>query len=176
MCTKLQWKNTKNLIYTFFNLKKIYSFFLKSFCWCWWTFYVCNMVEIHHKKPLVTTLIFILYFHNTWIRFMMISKIELECFQINLMFGIVYVSKFGMIIIIFKNLTIKSNIYFFQIFYPNFFGKFFFVVYIFSWICNIVFQIFPNKNWEVKKIETKKTCWLGEGGLIQLFQAKIPPN
>jgi hypothetical protein len=49
-------------------------------------FYVCKMVEIHHiKKNLVTSLIFILRFEKHWIRFMMISKIELKCFQINLM-------------------------------------------------------------------------------------------
>ncbi len=48
-------------------------------------FYVCKMVEIHHQKePLVTSLIFILNFQKHWIRFMMISKIELKCFQINL--------------------------------------------------------------------------------------------
>jgi len=49
-------------------------------------FYVCQMVEIHHtKKPLITSLIFILKFQKHWIRFMMISKIELKYFQINLM-------------------------------------------------------------------------------------------
>jgi hypothetical protein len=39
------------------------------------------MVKINTKKSLVTSLIFIL----NWIRFMMISKIEIRCFQINLM-------------------------------------------------------------------------------------------
>jgi hypothetical protein len=36
----------------------------------------------------------------------------------------------------------------------------------------------PNKNFQVKKIQTqKKTCWLGGGrGLIQLFNAKISRN
>jgi hypothetical protein len=37
------------------------------------------------KKPLVTSSIFILNLKKNWIRFMMISKIKLKCFQINLM-------------------------------------------------------------------------------------------
>ncbi len=49
-------------------------------------FNVCKMVEIHHNKnPLATSLIFILKFQKHWIRFMMISKLELKYFQINLM-------------------------------------------------------------------------------------------
>jgi hypothetical protein len=43
----------------------------------WWKFTT--------KEPLVTSLIFILKFQKNWIRFMMISDIELKCFKINLM-------------------------------------------------------------------------------------------
>jgi hypothetical protein len=57
------------------------------------------MVEIHHKKPLVTSLIFILNFQKKRISFMMMPKIELKCFQINLNVGIVYVFKVGITII-----------------------------------------------------------------------------
>jgi hypothetical protein len=37
------------------------------------------------KKPLDTSLIYPLKFQKYWIRFMIISKIELKCFEINLM-------------------------------------------------------------------------------------------
>jgi hypothetical protein len=37
------------------------------------------------KKHLVTSFIFILKFQKHWIRFMMISNIELKFFQLNLM-------------------------------------------------------------------------------------------
>jgi hypothetical protein len=49
-------------------------------------FYVCKMVKIHHKKTFgYITNIFVLNFQENWIRSVMISKIELICFQINLM-------------------------------------------------------------------------------------------
>jgi hypothetical protein len=40
------------------------------------------------KKPLVTSLIFILKFEKNWIKFIVISKIELKCFEINLMLDV----------------------------------------------------------------------------------------
>jgi len=43
------------------------------------------MVEIHHKCFSKTSLIFILKFQKNWIRFIMISKVELKSFQISLM-------------------------------------------------------------------------------------------
>jgi hypothetical protein len=59
---------------------------LKILCWCWWAF-LClqNGGNSPPKKPLVTSLVFVLNFQKNWIRFMMISKIEIKCFQINLM-------------------------------------------------------------------------------------------
>jgi hypothetical protein len=39
------------------------------------------------------------------------------------------------------------------------------------------FSIFsPAKIAKLRKFETKKTCWLEGGGLIQLFKPKISPN
>ncbi len=46
---------------------------------------MCKMVEIHHKKNSITSLKFILNFQKNWIRFIMISKIKLKSFHINLM-------------------------------------------------------------------------------------------
>jgi hypothetical protein len=43
------------------------------------------MMEIHHKKNLVASLIFIFKIEFFWIRFIMISKIKLKIFKINLM-------------------------------------------------------------------------------------------
>jgi hypothetical protein len=43
------------------------------------------MMEVHHQKKSVASLIFVLNFQKTWIRFIMISKIKLKIFQINLM-------------------------------------------------------------------------------------------
>ncbi len=48
-------------------------------------FFVCKMMEVHHQKKSVASLIFVLNFQKTWIRFIMISKIKLKIFQINLM-------------------------------------------------------------------------------------------
>jgi hypothetical protein len=42
------------------------------------------MVEIDHKKNLVTSLLFILKFQINWVMFIMISKIKHKIFQINL--------------------------------------------------------------------------------------------
>ncbi len=72
---------------------------------------------------------------------MMISKIELKCFWINLMLD---VFKVEIIKIIFKKLLIGCNI-FFPNFWSQIFGKFF-VVYIFPWICIIFFHFFASKN------------------------------
>ncbi len=47
-------------------------------------FMLQNGGNVPLKKHLVTSLIIILVFQKNWIRFMMISKIELKCFQINL--------------------------------------------------------------------------------------------
>jgi hypothetical protein len=47
--------------------------------------YLQNDENSPTKKPLVTSLTFIVNFQKNWIRFMMISKIEIKGFQINLM-------------------------------------------------------------------------------------------
>jgi hypothetical protein len=56
-------------------------------CWCWWPF-LClqNVWNSPQKKHVVISLIFISKIQKNWIRFMVISKIELKLFQINLMF------------------------------------------------------------------------------------------
>ncbi len=48
-------------------------------------FYVCKMVEIHHKKNSITSLIFNLNFQKNWIWLIIILKIKIKKFQINLM-------------------------------------------------------------------------------------------
>jgi hypothetical protein len=55
----------------------------------WWKFIT--------KKNSVTSLIFILNFQQNWIRFIMISKIILKSFQINLLFEFFYVFNIGII-------------------------------------------------------------------------------
>jgi len=48
-------------------------------------FFVClQMVEIHHEKKFNNIINIILKFQKDWIMFIMISKIKLKSFQINL--------------------------------------------------------------------------------------------
>jgi hypothetical protein len=69
------------------------------------------MLEIHHTKKEVTSLIFILNFQKNWIRFMMISKIK---FSNKFDVGIFYVFNIGIIIINFKLLFIGNKTFFFE--------------------------------------------------------------
>ncbi len=46
-------------------------------------FYVCKMMEIHHQ--IFFSYIINIYIYIYWIRFIVISNIELKKFQINLM-------------------------------------------------------------------------------------------
>jgi hypothetical protein len=54
-------------------------------CWCWGPSLCLQNGKISpNQNLLVMSLIFILNFQKNWIRFMMISTIELKSFQINL--------------------------------------------------------------------------------------------
>ncbi len=70
----------------------------------WWKFTT--------KKPLVTSLIFILNFQKNWIRFMMISKIELKRFQINLMLELFMCLRLKLLELLFKNYSLGVTCFF----------------------------------------------------------------
>jgi len=90
--------------------------------------------------------------------------------------GIVYVLKVEIIRIIFKNLLIKDDIFFFQISCPNFLASFLFCCLHFSLNLHYFFHFFPNKNCQVKNSKPKKHVGWGDRVLIQLFKPKILPN
>jgi hypothetical protein len=67
------------------------------------------------KKHSITSLIHILNFQKNWIRFIMISNVELKKFQINFMLKL-FVFNVGIIGIILKLLFIKNNLFSFKFF------------------------------------------------------------
>jgi hypothetical protein len=83
----------------------------------WWKFTT--------KKPLFTSLIFILKFQINWIRFMMISKIELKCFQINLILEIFLCLRLELLELFLKIYSLGVTC-FFQISNPNCLASFLF--------------------------------------------------
>ncbi len=85
---------------------------------------------------------------------MMISKIELKCFQINLMFESFTCLRLELLELFLKIYSLKEN----SNFWSQVFGKFF-VVYIFPWIYTF-FHVFPNKNRQVNEIQNQKTMLL----------------
>jgi hypothetical protein len=134
--------------------------------------YVYKMVKIHHEKKLITSLIFILNFQINWIGFIMISKIKLKKFQI--WYWNFYMFNVGIIIITFKFLLIKNNL-FFQTFYLIFF--IIFLLFTFFLEFALFFSIFPpTRIPRLWKFETKITCCLWREEVIQLFKHRISPN
>jgi hypothetical protein len=83
---------------------------------------------------------------------MMISKIELKCFFQKLTLELFMCLRLELLDLILK----------FYLLGITFFFKLFFI---FFWQDNFIcmFSIFPNKNCQIKKIQTKKTCSFGEG-------------
>ncbi len=93
---------------------------------------------------------------------MMISKIQLKCFQINLMLDLFMCVKF---IINFLKLLIRGNILFFQISNLIFLASFLLFTFFFEFAKkNSIF--FPTRIAKLRKFETKKTCWLGGRGVV----------
>jgi len=100
----------------------------------------------------------------------MISKIELKFLKIIWCWN-VYVFNVGFIIITFKLLLIKNNLFPFKI------SISIYLFYIFPWIFIILFHFFSNKNCQVQKNWNKKNMLVVVGeGVIQLFKLKISPN
>jgi hypothetical protein len=128
----------------------------------WWKFTT--------KKLLVTSLVFILNFQKNWIRFMMIPKIEVKCFQINLRLEL-FICLTLELLKLFLNFYSLGVTFFFQIL-SQFFGKFF-VIYIFFQVCAFSSIFFPTKITMLRKFETKRNVGWGERGLIQLLKPKI---
>jgi len=125
------------------------------------------------RNPLVTSLIYIFILKNHWIRFMMISKIELKCFQINFMPKVFMClrSELLKLLLIFYSLGVR---FFFQIFDPKFLASFLLFTIFLEFV--LFFQKkFPTRIGMLKKIEIEKMLVRG-GELIQLFKPKISPN
>ncbi len=76
-------------------------------------------------------------------------------------------------LITFKLLSIKSNIFFSNL-YANFLASF--LLFTISFEFAQFFSFSPTKIVKLRKFETKKHVGWGEGGLIQLFKPKISPN
>ncbi len=111
------------------------------------------------RKPLVTSILFILHFQKNWITFMMISKIKLKIFQINL---ILEFFTWEWLELLLKFYSLEKHL-FFNKHYPNFLAGFLLFTYFLEFA--LFFSIFfLNKNCQIKKFWNQKTCWLrGEG-------------
>jgi len=131
-------------------------------------FYVCKMVKIHHKCFLVTSLIFILKFQRKWIRFIMIWKIKLKIFQINLMLKL-FMFLMLELLKLFKLLFIKSNLVFVDFF---FFWQFF-LLFTFFLEFALFFPFFPPKKCQVKKIQNQTHMLVGRGGESKYFISSL---
>jgi hypothetical protein len=123
------------------------------FCWCSWPF-LClqNGGNSPWEKTSITSLIFILKFQKNWIRYIMMSNIELQSFQINLMLELLE------LLLNFYSLKPTSL-------FQNFNLKFLTMLLLFTffWICTN-FPIFsPTRISKLEKIETKK-MFVGAGG------------
>ncbi len=124
--------------------------------------YICKIVEFNHKKkPLVTSLIFILDFQKNWIRFM-ISKIELKCFQIKLMLEMFMCLRLELLELLLKIYSLGVTFFFkflilisWQVFYCLHFSLNF----------QYFFHFFPIRITKLRKFEINLTCWLGGGGV-----------
>jgi hypothetical protein len=106
------------------------------------------------RKPLVTSLVYIFILKNHWIKFMMISKIDLKCFQINFMLNVFMClrSELLKLFLIFYSLGVR---FFFQIFDPNFFAIFLLFKNFLEFV--LFFQkTVPTRIGKLKKIEIKK--------------------
>ncbi len=112
----------------------------------------------------LTSLILIFIFQKTWIR-LRSQRLNLKVFKINLMLEL-------FMCLMLELLELLLNLYSFMI---KAFGNCF-VVYIFSWICTIFSIFFPTIIAKVGKFETKKTCWLWVGLVIQILKPKISQN
>jgi hypothetical protein len=137
------------------------------FCWCSWPF-LClqNGGNSPWEKTSITSLIFILKFQKNWIRYIMMSNIELQSFQINLMLELLE------LLLIFYSL---KPTFLFQNFNLKFLTML--LLFTFFWICTN-FPIFsPTRISKLGKFETKKNVrWGGGEGIIGLFKPKISPN
>jgi len=84
---------------------------------------------------------------------MMISKIEIECFQINLMFKFVYAFKVGIIKITFKYIYIHWGLHFLQTFDPKILASSLLFTNFLEFIYFFIFS--PTKIGKLKKFEIK---------------------
>ncbi len=135
----------------------------------WWKFATKN-------KTFGTWLTFILNFQKNWIRFMMISNIELKWFQIDLMLELFICWRLKLLELFLKNYSLGITFHFFKIFVLIFWQVFLFGCLHFFLNLHYFFHFFPNKNCQAKNSKPKKHVGLGKGGLIQLFKPKILPN
>jgi len=94
---------------------------------------------------------------------MMISKIELKCFQINLMLELFMCWRLKLLELFKKIYSSRMTFYFFKFLVPIFWQVFFFVVYIFLWIC-IIFSIFFQTKIAKLKIQNQKNMLVGGTG------------
>jgi hypothetical protein len=81
-------------------------------------FYVCKMIKIDHKKTFGYIINIYFHFKKNWIRFMMISKIEIECFQINLMLNLLMHLRLELLKL-FLNIYSLGVTFFFKFFIRN---------------------------------------------------------
>ncbi len=124
----------------------------------WWTFTTTKtfsyIINIYFKLK------------KNWIRFMMISKIELKCFQMNLMLELFMCLSLKLLELFKKNYSLGVTS-FFSNFWSQLFGKCF-VFYIFPWICTI-FSIFSRTNSKPKKHVRGGGGWLIQKNLTKIF-------
>ncbi len=114
------------------------------------------MVEIHHKKNSITSLKFILNFQKNWIRFIMISKIKLKSFHINLMLELFMCLMLELLKLSKFFLLSRGNLFSLK-FVISIFWQLFFEFALF-------FHFFPTRIAKWSKFETKNICWLRRGG------------
>jgi hypothetical protein len=81
-------------------------------------FYVCKMMKIDHKKTFGYIINIYFHFKKNWIRFMMISKIAIECFQINLMLNLLMHLRLELLKLV-LNIYSLGVTFFFNFFIPN---------------------------------------------------------
>jgi len=124
--------------------------------------YTCS--DSLYCRITLTSLILILIFRKTWIR-LWSQRLNLKVFKINLMLEL-------FMCLMLELLELLLNLYSFMI---KTFGNCF-VFYIFSWICTIFSIFFPTRIAKLGKFETKKTCWLWVGLVIQILKPKISQN
>jgi hypothetical protein len=120
------------------------------------------------KSKSITSLIFFSIFKFIFIRFIMISKINLKNFQISLKLKLFMYLMLELLELLLNFYSLGITFFLWDLWF-----QFFDFLLFFTFFLNLhyVFHFFPNKNCQVQKFETKKICRLrcargtGGGGL-----------